>query len=246
MRKYTVLILSIVVAFCITGCNSGNRDSPILESSVVSSEVSGVQKIEVQDSELLGIMQVNRYDSYKIDTDIGITYYWYAPESYGLVIDENDMTKRVIKNDIVYLADDTQYWESVYDFDDDPITMDNVIIKRHTDNFYLVDGWYYEDYTELSDSVVSMYKYKPDKDKVTVAKIEYIDRGKEPFNNKVIEEINYTITEIKSKDEVPMVDFTKLEEVSVTDPDVEDDWEAVDSTDEFDEYDKEVVKGEAD
>ena len=41
-------------------------------------------------------------------------------------------------------------------------------------------------------------------------------------------------------------EFTKLEEVSVTDPDVEDDWEAVDSTDEFDEYDKEVVKGEAD
>ena len=250
MKKYIVLSLSIIVALCITGCNSGNKDNSVSGDSVVSTDASGVQKIEIRDSDLLGFMQVNNYDSYKIDTDVGITYYWYDPESYGLVIDENDSTKRVIKNDIVYLADDTQYWESVYDFDDDPITMDNIIMKRHTDNYYLVDGWYYEDYNELSDSVVSMYKYKPDKEsanKITVAKIEYIDRDKEPFNNKVIEEVNYTITEIKSKDEVPMVDFTKLEEVSVTAPDVEDNWEVIDSDDEFDEHiDEEVAKEEAD
>lgn len=247
MKKYIALGLSIIVALCITGCNADNKDNS--GSSVVTSEVSGVQKIELRDTSIVGFMQVNNYDSFKVDTDVGITYYWYDPESYGLVIDENDLTKRVIKNDIVYLADDTQYWESVYEFDDDPITLDNIIMKRYTDNYYLVDDWYYEDYNELSDSAVSMYKYKPDKEsanKITVAKIEYIDRDKEPFNNKVIEEVNYTITEIKSKDEVPMVDFTKLEEVSVEASYVEDDWD-VDSTDEFEETtDEEVAKEEAD
>ena len=239
MRKHAVYVALglLIVTLCIAGCSSSN-DKQASDTSVISG-VSVNNKSGYEPSGLEVFFEKNGYDNYKIETDVGITYYWY--NNYGVVIDENDIAKRVIKDNKVYIADDTQYWESVYNFDDDPISIKNVIIKDKAEGYRLVNGWYFSDPIAVDESAVSIYKYKIDgtvDNKITVAKVEYIDRGKEPYNNEVIEEITYTITEIKSSDEVPVVNFTELEEVSVLAPDEWGDTDEWDDTDEWEEVDE--------
>ena len=211
--KLIGLLLTLILVFSVTGCSS---DTKTEESNTQSSIVkdSGVKKMEYKETDILKFVNTHNYSNFKIVTDKEDEYYNY--EGYCVVLSSEDDTKRVIKDNIVYLVTEDQYWETDYDFDDNPYDIGSVVNFDSSITYYKVGDWYFCDYTNVDDNIVSVRKYKVADNSITVAVVEFMDHSKEPFNNKVIDEITYTVTELKSKDEVPEVDFDKLEEVSVS------------------------------
>ena len=224
-KKILVICLVTLMTLTITGCNSKSIDedgsSKVIKENSSKIEVSNIDEknikdgiVEYNESGVKKFIDDNSYNNFKIEASNDKTYYWY--DEYGLVVDKNDLAKRVIKEGVVYITDGDQYWKAVDDYDDDPVSIDNVVLKDKYDYLYKKGDWYFEEYEGLDEDIVNIYKYKVKDNKITVAKVEFSNKDKEPFNGKVIEEITYTITEVKNKNDVPMVNLDYIEEVSVT------------------------------
>ena len=224
-KKILVICLVTLMTLTITGCNSKSIDedgsSKVIKENSSKIEVSNIDEknikdgiVEYNESGVKKFIDDNSYSNFKIEASNDKTYYWY--DECGLVVDKNDLAKRVIKDGVVYITDGDQYWKAVDDYDDDPVSIENVVLKDKYDYLYKKGDWYFEEYEGLDEDIVNIYKYKVKDNKITVAKVEFSNKDKEPFNGKVIEEITYTITEVKNKNDVPMVNLDYIEEVSVT------------------------------
>lgn len=217
IKKFCILIFCsclCVFSGCTTGVNDKKVDdvSQSQSSLIISDDASEniENAVDYTETELYDFFNTYGYENFCIDTSDGRHYYNYNNDCV-VTNDEDTESIRVIQNNVVYQIWGEQYWDaSEYNYDDNPYEIRSVIHIDDACKYYKVGDWYFIDYNNLDSD---FYKYKIKDNTITVARVKY--DSMKPFESAVLDEVTYTITELKNKSDMPEVDLGVLEKIVV-------------------------------